>query len=348
MIRPSIVSLLLFGTASALGAQSTTLSSYVAADGAVSGLPVLVGLTVGRESSHLGIRWSTGVDARSTFTWSDHTSADGLSGLFTSEVDALLFPFGSRSSIDYNPYAFAGAGVRLTRDAYASSPVGLWSYGGGIRASVASRLSLEGEVRNRRPITGGADGMPSGTSPGLEYRVGLTVRIGRTGDAGARRPSPGPLAPSSGAGRGAAPRLPAGASPAEAARFAVAMRAIDTAEDYLGVPYRWGGNSPAEGFDCSGFVRYVYAGQGISLPRVSHDQARAGVEVPLEIARFQPGDLLAFASDLRNVDHIAIYAGNNRILHASSSGGAVRYDDLSSARGSWYLRHMVSARRVIR
>lgn len=336
--------ILLLGAPAILTGQSTTLSSYVAADGAVSGMPVLVGITVGREASHLGVRWSTAVDAQSTFTWSDRTSADGMSGLFTTEIEGLLFPLGSRSAIDINPYGFAGAGVRMTRDALGASPVALWSYGVGTRAPITSRLSAEAEMRNRRPIMGSAAGMPNGTSPGWEVRMGLTVRIGRGAAALDRRAPRGmPVSAPSMLG---VPRSSA-MSTYGTSGAAIAFRAIDTADDHLGVTYRWGGNSPGEGFDCSGFVRYVFLSQGIELPRVSRDQALVGAPVPLELSQLQPGDLLAFASKGRVVDHIAIYVGDNRIIHSSASGGGVRYDDLTTSRGSWYLRHMVAARRVV-
>lgn len=338
--------MLLLGTPLVAAAQSTTVASYVAADGAVSGMPVLVGLTVGREVSHGGIRWSTGVDARTTFSGSEATSADGFAGLFTTEVEGLVFPLGTRSDARFNPYAFAGAGLRLTRDAVESSPAALWSYGVGARSPISPRLALEAEMRNRRPMMGDAASMPMGTAPGWEMRAGVSLRIGRTVAMTPRATMPGRLDPRARSGP-LGVGVASTATSSSAAAAVIAMRAIDTADDYLGVRYLWGGNTPGEGFDCSGFVKYVFSSQGISLPRVSRDQARAGVAVPLELSQFQPGDLLAFASDGRTIDHIAIYAGNNRIIHSSASGGGVRYDDLTAGRGDWYLRHMVSATRVI-
>ncbi len=116
-------------------------------------------------------------------------------------------------------------------------------------------------------------------------------------------------------------------------------------EDYLGVPYKWGGSNPS-GFDCSGFVQYIYRDQGVSLPRTSRQMAHAGAEVPADVSWLREGDLMLFASEGSRIDHVAIYAGNNQILHSSSSGNGVRYDDLGSRRGRWYVTHMVAARRV--
>ena len=122
-------------------------------------------------------------------------------------------------------------------------------------------------------------------------------------------------------------------------------RVISKGEEYLGVPYLWGGSTP-DGFDCSGFVQYVYRDNGVSLPRTSRQMAHAGVGLPNEVGALRQGDLMLFANSGKAISHVAIYAGNNRIIHSSSSGNGVRYDDLGSSRGRWYATHLVAARRV--
>ena len=125
-----------------------------------------------------------------------------------------------------------------------------------------------------------------------------------------------------------------------------AARVLGQAEEYLGVPYVWGGSSPEEGFDCSGYVRYVYGRQGVPLPRTSREQARAGQAVTARLASLRAGDLMLFAEPAHAISHVAIYAGDGRIIHSSSSGGGVRYDRLATGRGQWYVQHMVAARRL--
>ena len=102
---------------------------------------------------------------------------------------------------------------------------------------------------------------------------------------------------------------------------------IAAAKKYLGVPYVWGGTDPSKGLDCSGFVQRVYKDLGIELPRVSRDQARAGAPVA-SLAQAKPGDLIAFGSP---VDHIGIYAGNNKMIVAPSRGDVVKFQDVYRA-----------------
>ena len=125
-----------------------------------------------------------------------------------------------------------------------------------------------------------------------------------------------------------------------------ASRVLATADRYVGTPYVYGGTTP-DGFDCSGFVQYVFRKRGVSLPRTASQQAHAGTRVRLSRDALRPGDLLLFSSDGDRVDHVGIYAGNDRFIHSSSSGGGVRYDDLSTHRGKWFASHHVATRRVI-
>jgi cell wall-associated NlpC family hydrolase len=136
-------------------------------------------------------------------------------------------------------------------------------------------------------------------------------------------------------------------SPPPAVASASAARVLATADRYLGTRYRYGGESPAEGFDCSGFVQYVFARHGVELPRTSRQQASAGRPGPFEMAALQPGDLMFFATGGRRVDHVAIYAGDGRIIHASSGAGRVRYDEIGTDRGEWYVKRFVSSRRML-
>jgi cell wall-associated NlpC family hydrolase len=142
---------------------------------------------------------------------------------------------------------------------------------------------------------------------------------------------------------------PSGSRPTTGSRTGSApsaSRVLGTAEEYLGVPYRWGGSSPETGFDCSGYVRYVYGQQGVKLPRTSGEQARAGAMVSARLSSLRQGDLMLFAEPKKRISHVAIYAGGGRMIHSSSSGGGVRYDELGTRRGQWYVQHMVAARRL--
>ncbi|HVP09135.1 MAG TPA: C40 family peptidase [Burkholderiales bacterium] len=98
----------------------------------------------------------------------------------------------------------------------------------------------------------------------------------------------------------------------------------------LGVDYRFGGNSPVTGFDCSGLVAYVYReALGIRLPHSTLAQSEAGVAVSL--AELQPGDLVFYDTQKRPYSHVGIYMGDGRFVHAPKTGARVRVESLESA-----------------
>ena len=121
---------------------------------------------------------------------------------------------------------------------------------------------------------------------------------------------------------------------------ATASAIIATAKKYVGVPYLWGGSTPS-GFDCSGFVQYVFKAHGISLPRVSRDQYTAGYAVSK--ASLKPGDLVFFNTSGSGVSHLGIYLGNDQFIHASTSKGVV----ITQLSSSYWTSRYVGARRVI-
>ncbi|MFY2764188.1 C40 family peptidase [Arenimonas sp. MALMAid1274] len=119
----------------------------------------------------------------------------------------------------------------------------------------------------------------------------------------------------------------------------VLMRALGL----VGTPYRWGGNTPEGGFDCSGLVGYVYLDAArLFLPRTTREIAKIKARTPPR-DRLASGDLVLFANG-GSVFHIGIYVGEGRFVHAPSTGGTVRLDRLD---GPYWSRHYAGARRVL-
>ena len=134
--------------------------------------------------------------------------------------------------------------------------------------------------------------------------------------------------------RGGAP------SPAPLATAAQTDRAASVAASMIGKPYRYGGNTPS-GFDCSGLVNFSFARAGVQVPRdtaLLREQAAR-----ISASSLRRGDLLFFDQDGKKFSHVGIYLGDERFVHAPSSGGKVRIDRLDSA---YWRTHFLEARRI--
>ena len=116
---------------------------------------------------------------------------------------------------------------------------------------------------------------------------------------------------------------------------------LNTALSYKGVKYRFGGASPA-GFDCSGFVMYVFDKHGVKLPRTADKQYEAGKPVTKK-SELKPGDLVFFETYEKGASHVGIYQGSGSFVHASSSRGVT----VSGLSESYYASRYLGARRVL-
>jgi hypothetical protein len=123
-----------------------------------------------------------------------------------------------------------------------------------------------------------------------------------------------------------------------AAAEPLGLRIAGYARQLLGVPYRWGGDTPGTGFDCSGLVRFVYAHFGVKLPHSTYADFDLGVRVPRRSLR--PGDLVFFDG----VGHVGLYIGDGRFIHAPHTGTDVQITSLSAP---WYEASYDGARRLI-
>ncbi|RKN35941.1 C40 family peptidase [Streptomyces hoynatensis] len=118
---------------------------------------------------------------------------------------------------------------------------------------------------------------------------------------------------------------------------------VKVARTALGVKYVWGGNSLTSGIDCSGLVQQTYARLGINLPRVTYEQINVGASV--SIGKLQAGDLVFFDTDksTRGPDHVGIYIGGGKFIHAPRTGDVVK---ISSLGDSYYANRFMAGRRI--
>jgi len=136
------------------------------------------------------------------------------------------------------------------------------------------------------------------------------------------------------------PLPPTGAA-AGAPALPIAAPVVATARAYRGTPYRNGGSDP-NGFDCSGFVQWVFAQNGQRMPREVRDQFSVGQEIGLDAV--QPGDLVFFETVSRGASHVGIALGNGEFVHAPSSRGVVRVERYGL---DYWAKRYVGARRVV-
>ncbi|MFV0343671.1 MAG: NlpC/P60 family protein [Anaerocolumna sp.] len=140
---------------------------------------------------------------------------------------------------------------------------------------------------------------------------------------------------SSSSGSGSSSSSGSGSSSSSATGQAIANYALK----FVGNPYVWGGTSLTNGADCSGFVQSIYAHFGYSITRTSRDQA-ASAGVKVSVSNLQPGDLLFYANSSGTVNHVALYIGNGRVVHASNAREGIKTS-------AYNYRSIYCARRII-
>ncbi len=362
-------------SAPAARAQSPVVLEGFAARTDQSSAPVFGGLALGAYTGPFGLRVSgslnTAHDATARPQAYDYggygchrgrcVDAYGNGGgpslhvaAWTADADLLFEPLrtfgvGRALLLGFSPYAFGGIGYYATRPA-AGVDTGLTTlnYGVGVRHELLGWLGVTGEARFRRALRGDTAAL-NFNRHNAQFRVGLTVSFGGGHAARAAATAvPGRGVVTNGAGRPAAavPMTPGASMAAVPSR--IVPRVLDLGDGLVNVPYLTGGTTPADGFDAAGFVQYVFGREGVELPRTVRQLAQSGMTVSTRGGDLRPGDLLFFANDGSTPDHVAIYVGHNRVLHATASGGAVRYDVLGEgARGAWFASHLVAARRVV-
>lgn len=337
-----------------LSAQANVaITPYVAIDQSLSTNPLLLGGSLTLSLGPVALRGSGGV-AHASWQPVDTTSVLGQQKLraFSGDADLVLNPGRAAGAAGtfgaLEPRIFGGFGVRgeaLADGTMATHKV--VSVGTIMSYSLLSRLRLDVEARRLVPLDA-MSGLFDGTRGAWEYRGGFSLHFGK----GNLRPTSGILRRfprggiESASGGGTSARGGASASRAGRVVSPAAGSLLATADKQVGTPYVWGGTTP-QGFDCSGFVQYVFAAHGVELPRTSREMALLGQAVGRDFSSLRPGDLMFFAEHGGRISHVAIYAGNNMMVHSSRSGEGVGYDDLTTARGQWYHNIYVGGQRIL-
>lgn len=198
------------------------------------------------------------------------------------------------------------------------------------------RVFVAGALITGALTLGGCASVPTGTAPEANNAGNswLDFNTDNTTQAGNTRTAPAHL-------NAKLPETPLKSLAGNNGDRTAATEAIIQAMSQLGTAYQWGGASVGKGFDCSGLTSYVYQQADINLPRTARDQyaftARVGK------SQLKPGDLLFFKIRSRKIDHVGIYIGNDRFIHAPRKGEHVQYAKLNDA---YWRRHFAGAGRV--
>lgn len=354
----------------AISAQGPGLFDAFAARKESSSDPVFAGLAIGGYSGIFGLRiggalnFNGGSSQGTSYDYGQYYRCDrftcrsypapqrytydsglgiGIGG-WNVDADFLIaplrqLPIAKSLLLGFSPYAFVGiGGMGVHPSSGPDTSRATWSYGVGLHHDLLGWLGVSAEARNRR--SWGSDSVIAiGSRRSWDYRLGLSISFGASSKG-----------QSVVANRETLPSEQVDVDRFETAESAARTTAhiLDLAESYLGTPYVSGGTNPSIGFDAAGFVQYVFARERVLLPRTAHAIAELGDEVSTRVATLRPGDLLFFGNDGASIDHVAIYAGHDRIIHATASGDAVRYDVLGEGpRGEWFADHLVTARRIL-
>lgn len=343
-------------------AQSHAIGFHLGRDDALPMETTLGGLSYTSWAGSFGVRASGAISLARVNRTDNNVDGTLKITAWTGDADVMLSPFRSGSGMaGLRPFGFLGIGghgARYTDGDRAS--LATWSYGWGLAWNLSRAFGLEASARRRVQLQDDVV-PPPGFANDWEYRAGISIEFGGRRRSSRARPYPsrrererdehkkgGHDHPRDEARDDRDDSRPVLARPGRMPGASVsAATIVRTANRYEGVRYSYGGATPTRGFDCSGFVQYVFARHGLDLPRTARQMSDLGDPLPLDLDELREGDLLFFADNGTRIDHVAIYLGDGRIIHSTASGGGVRAEALSSPRGEWFERRWVASRRLV-